>query len=97
MVLVDADAVEAEFVGENELIEILVVEFAAVLGVVDAVGEPGPGGFVLRGEVGREAVPGHQVEGEEFHATDGGLCCPRWNFIVSQIGEAGSMGRWRSE
>jgi hypothetical protein len=37
------------------------------------------------------------VEGEEFHAASGGLGCPRWNFIVSQIGEAGSMGRERSE
>ena len=39
-----------------------------VRGVVERVGEPGPGGFVLVAEVGREAIPGHQVEGEAMHS-----------------------------
>ncbi len=68
MVLVEADAVEAEPVGQLHLVEILVIELGALLRIVVAVGIGHPGRAVLldRVEVG---VPiRHQVEVEEFHA-----------------------------
>ena len=46
MVLVDADAVEAELVGEHQLVEIAVVERMAVLGIVKRVRAGHPGALV---------------------------------------------------
>src|SRR5262249_49139600 len=67
MVLVNANAVEAELVGKHELVEIAVVELVPVCGVVERVGKPGPRRFVFRAKISREAVPGHEVESEAVH------------------------------
>jgi len=45
----------------------------AVRGIVEGVGEPSPSRFVLGGEVGWEAVPGHQVKCKTMHG--GNLEC----------------------
>ena len=71
VVLIDTNAVEAELVGQHQLVEIAVVELMPMLGVVERIGEPGPSRFVLRAEIGREAVPGHEVEGEAVHGNVG--------------------------
>ena len=47
MVLVEADAVEAELVGEFHLVEIVVIELGAFLRIVMVVGERHPGRAVL--------------------------------------------------
>jgi len=39
-----------------------------VLRIVERVGQPGPCRLVLLGEVGRQPIPGHQVEGEATHS-----------------------------
>src|SRR5690349_22384151 len=66
--LVEADAVEAEPVGELHLVEILVVEAGALLGIVILVGESHPGRAVALDRVEVDVAVGHQVEVEEFHA-----------------------------
>ena len=68
MVLVEADAVEAERVGELHLVEILVIELGALLRIVVAVGIGDPGGAVLLDRVEVGVAIGHEVEVEEFHA-----------------------------
>ena len=64
VVLVDADAVEAERLGADELVEVAVVQAVAPAAVVEAVGAPHPGGTHVRL---RQVGPGHQVEHEELH------------------------------
>ena len=67
MMLVDGDAVEAEFGGELELVEIAVVELMALHGIEIAVGQHHPDAFVpvLHAEV--QVGVGHQVEEGDFH------------------------------
>ncbi len=67
MVLVDADAVEAELVGQHQLVEVAVVKLVAVRWVVERVRQPGPSSFVFVPEIGRQPIPGHQVEGKAVH------------------------------
>ena len=68
MVLVEADAVEAELVGELHLVEILVIELGALLRIVVAVGIGDPGRAVLLDGVEIGVPVRHQVEVEDFHA-----------------------------
>ena len=88
VVLVEADAVEAETVGELHLVEVLVVKLGAVLRIVVAVGIGDPGGAIALDGVEVGMPIGHEVEIEEFHAV-----IP---FSVSHSGVSGS-GRqlWR--
>src|SRR4029079_1041812 len=68
VVLVEADAVEAELVGKLHLIEVFVIEACAFLGVVVLVriGHPG-GAMLLYGlEIGMPIR--HQMEVEDLHA-----------------------------
>ena len=67
VVLVDADAVEAERGGVLELVEVLVVDAVAFDGVVEAGVDIDPDGAVGLAEVLREVGPGHEVEPVEFH------------------------------
>ena len=62
MVLVDADAVEAELIGEFELVEIAVVELMAALGIVEAFSDRSPRRCHGSAEVLRQVRPGHQVK-----------------------------------
>ena len=68
MMLVEADAVEAELIGELHLVEIVVIELGAFFRVVVAVGIRHPGRAVLgdRLEIGVRVR--HQMKVEEFHA-----------------------------
>jgi hypothetical protein len=67
MVLVHADAVEAELGAKLELIEIAVVERVPLLRVVIAVGQDNPDRavFLLHAEI--EIRVGHQVEAHDLH------------------------------
>ena len=64
MVLVDADTVEAELVGVDELVEVPVVDLVTDLRVVQGVGDRDPGGTVV---VVRKSRVGHEVEREHTH------------------------------
>ena len=68
MVLVEADAVEAELVGELHLVEIFVIEVGALFRIVVAVGIGDPGGAVLLDGVEVGVPIRHQMKIEEFHA-----------------------------
>ena len=68
VMLVEADAVEAELIGKFHLIEILVVELGALLRVVMAVRERDPGRAVVCNRVKIGVAVGHEMEIEEFHA-----------------------------
>ena len=67
VVLVDADAVEAEGVGVLELSDIVFVVLAAFFRVKVLVGEIDPGAAVLALEVSGEVLVGHQMEVGDFH------------------------------
>jgi hypothetical protein len=64
VVLVHAHAVEPDFLGVQELVEIRVVELMAQRRVVQLVGAGHPGRAVV---VGRQLRVGHEVEREEPH------------------------------
>src|ERR1700729_1434049 len=66
MMLVEADAVEAELVGELHLVEIVVIELGAFLGIVMAVRECHPSRTVLGDGVEIDVRIRHQVEVEEL-------------------------------
>ena len=64
VMLVDADAVEPQRLGPDELVDVAIIEGMAPLAVVKAVRALHPGGALVRlGQVG----PRHQVEHEELH------------------------------
>ena len=69
VMLVDADAVEAELLGVFQLIEVSVVEGAALLGVVDPVREAEPRRRILGRvvKVGGEIGPWHQMKKVKLH------------------------------
>ena len=67
VMLVDADAVEAERGRVFELVEVLVIDAVAFDGVVEAGVDIDPDGAVGLAEVLRQVGPGHQVEPVEFH------------------------------
>ena len=67
MVFVEADAVEAELIGELHLVEIVVIEFGAFFRIVVLVRERHPGGAVLGDGVEIDGAIRHQVEVEELH------------------------------
>src|SRR5262245_59146125 len=67
MVLVAADAVEAERLGVLELVQVLVVDVVALLGIVERAGDVDPHGTMLGPEIIRQVGPRHQVEPREFH------------------------------
>src|SRR5690242_4420738 len=62
--LVDADAVEADILGVDQLVEVAVVQLTAQLRVVETVRAGDPGRPVV---VVRECRVRHQVEAEEPH------------------------------
>src|SRR5206468_2711948 len=62
MVLVDADAVEAQLIGVSERVDVLAIELMSLDRIVELVGEPDPGRVVALVEVVRQIGPGHQVE-----------------------------------
>ena len=64
VVLVDADAVEAELLRVDQLVEVAVVNLVADLGVEEGVGARHPGGPVV---VGGQRRIGHEVEAEDAH------------------------------
>src|SRR5262249_3800902 len=68
MVLVEADAVEAELVGELHLIEVFVIEAGALLRIIMPVRERDPGRAVALDGVEVGVPIRHQVKVEEFHA-----------------------------
>ena len=63
VMLVDAHAVEAEPLGGDQLLEVLVVEPVPDLRVVVAVGQRHPGGLDLLPR--RDVRVGHEMEGVE--------------------------------
>ena len=67
MVLVEADAVEAELVRQLHLVEIIVIEFGALLRIVVAVRERHPRGAVLGDRIEIGVAVGHQMEIEDLH------------------------------
>ena len=68
MVLVDADAVEAELVGFLELVQVLVVDLMAAHGVVQlSRGQVDPDAVVALPEVVGQVWVRHQVEEVKFH------------------------------
>ena len=67
VMLVHADAVEADALGEFELVEILVIDAVAELGLVHAARQIDPHRTVLLPEIVRHVRPRHQVEPGEFH------------------------------
>jgi hypothetical protein len=64
VVLINADAVEAQFLGVGERVDVLAVEVVALDRVVEAVRQPHPGRVVPGVEVIGQVRPGHQVEEE---------------------------------
>jgi hypothetical protein len=67
VMLVHADAVEAERLGLGELIDVFVVVDLRFFGVEEVVGHPDPGRVVLLLEVGRKIPVRHRVEEEVLH------------------------------
>ena len=67
VMLVDADAVEAERVGVFEQVEVVVINLVALHRVVQPVVDIDPDGAVLLPEIVRQMRPGHQVEPREAH------------------------------
>ena len=67
VMLVDADAVPAEFIGIFDLVEIAVIELVADLRIVVGVRQRHPGGIVFLIVVGIERRIGHEMKKEEFH------------------------------
>src|SRR5262249_55676809 len=69
VMLVDADAVEAERVRVLELIHVLVVHGVALARVVERVRDVDPDRTVLLPEIVRQVRPRTEVEPGEFHAS----------------------------
>ena len=67
MVLVDADAVESQLVGELQFVEITVVQRMAKLGIVQGIRTGHPGAVVRLRKILRQMRPGHQVKAENLH------------------------------
>src|SRR5439155_24770080 len=80
VVLVAADAVEAERLGVLELVQILVVDVVALARIVERVRNIDPHRAVLGAEIIRQIGPWHQVEPREFHRRlrEPGLESRRW-------------------
>jgi len=68
MMLVDADTVETEVLGEGECVYVFAIEIAASFRIEEAVRTPDPGRIVALTEIVGELRPGHQVKEEELHA-----------------------------
>jgi hypothetical protein len=68
VMLIEADAVEAELVGKLHLIEIVVIELGALLRIVMAVRERHPGRAVLCDRIEIGVPVRHEMEIEELHA-----------------------------
>ncbi len=67
MMLVDAQAVEAHVVGELELVEVVIIQPMANLGVVEVARNVDPHAMVLLLEVVGQVTIGHQVKPRKFH------------------------------
>ncbi len=67
VVLVDADAVEAERGGVFQQVHVGVVDLVALHRIEQALVDIDPDRAVLLAEVVRQIGPGHQVEPGEFH------------------------------
>ena len=68
VMLVEADAVEAELVRKLHLVEIVVIKLGAFLRVVELVRQRHPGGAVARDLVEVDMTVGHEMEVEKLHA-----------------------------
>jgi hypothetical protein len=68
VMLIEANAVEAELVGQLHLVEILVIEVRALFRIVVAVGKGNPGRAVLLDGVEVGVPVRHQMEVEDLHA-----------------------------
>ncbi len=90
MMFVDGDAVEAEFVGEAELVEILMIEFGAQDRIVMGVGIGQPRGAVLLDGVEIGMRVGHEVEVEDLHAVP--FDAMRSRMMVSSAAGASTCG-----
>src|ERR1041385_5059314 len=93
MMLVDADGIEAEFVGVFEHVEVFVVERMAALRVVERVGQVYPDTVIALAEVIREPAIRHEMEPVEFHADSSGVALRQSKggtdvmFLVVKIGK----------
>ena len=67
MMLVDAEAIEAHLVGELELVEIVIVEPMADLGVVEVARNIDPHAAIFFLEVVGQKTIRHQVKPGKFH------------------------------
>src|SRR5512144_1473929 len=67
VMLVDADAVETELIGQLELVQIAVIEGMTELGIVKRIGGGYPGAVVRLREILRQMRPGHQMEAVNLH------------------------------
>ncbi len=75
VVLVDADAVEADLVGVFDLVQIAVVELVADLGIVIAIGQRHPGRVVLLIVIEIERRVGHEMKEIELHGPVSSMNC----------------------
>ena len=89
MVLVDADAVEAELIGEFQLADVAAIELLADLRIEIRVRQRYPGGVVTVGVAEVQVGVGHEVEEERFHP------CAPWKKALSRgpMSLAPSIGR----
>src|SRR4029077_1475168 len=62
MMLVDANAVEAQLIRELQFVQITVVERMAQLGVIKRVGTSYPGALMRLRKIFRQISPGHQMK-----------------------------------
>jgi hypothetical protein len=67
MMLVDADPVEAQAIGEFKLVKIIVVDLMAEPGIIEGAGNIHPDAVISAGKVGRKIRIRHQVERGKFH------------------------------
>ena len=93
VVLVEADAVEAEPVGQFHLVEILVIEVGALFRVVVAVGIGDPGRAVLLDGVEIGVPVRHQVEIEDFHAATF-MVSKKPSSAATKACRCSAWGRW---
>ncbi len=96
VMLVDDDAVEAQLVGRLELIEILVVQLRALLGIVVGVGIGHPCRTVLGDRLEIGVGIGHQVEVEDFHAVTLSWAQKEW-MAAAHSSAFSRAGRWPHE
>jgi hypothetical protein len=66
MMLVDADSIEAKFIGICESVDIVAIEAASKGRIEEFVGTPDPCRVIVIFEVGRQVGPGHEMKKKNF-------------------------------